>query len=185
MAEFSRQEAADRAGVSVDTLDRFVELGLIQPDDDGRFTAGGVRKVGLVASLHAGRLPIEGMAIAFKTGSLALDFLDDPAYDHFSALSPLTFNDLAAQTGIRVDTLMVIREAIGSAMPQPTDRVREIELAIVPLLQAQLDSGYSADAVERGMRTMGDSLRRAAIAEADAFSTFSRASRGHSLAPES
>jgi adenylate cyclase len=172
MPEWSRQEAADRAGVSVDDLDRYIELGLIKPDDEGRLTAGGVRKVGLVASLNAGGLPLEGLATAMKAGHLALDFLDDPAYDLFSALSALSFNDLAAQSGIPVEVLMVIREAIGSAMPEPTDGVRDVELAIVPLLQAQLDSGYSIDAVERGLRTMGDSLRRAAIAEADAFSVF-------------
>jgi len=172
VGEFSRREAADRAGVSLDDLDRFVELGLIVPDDRDRLTSGGVRKVGLIASLHAGGLPIEGMATALKAGHLSLDFLDDPAYEHFSALSPLTFDELASRTGIPVELLMVIREAIGSAMPQPIDGIREIELAIVPLIQAQLDTGYSIDAVGRGLRTMGDSLRRAAIAEADAFATF-------------
>ena len=125
-----------------------------------------------MASLEAGGIPLEGMAALMKSGRVSFDFLDDPSYDAFSALSGLTFDDLAAQTGISVEVLMVIREAIGSAMPQPTDGVREIELAIVPLLQAKLESGYTIEAVERGLRTLGDSLRRAAIAEAEAFGTF-------------
>ena len=172
MADFSRQQAADRAGVSLDELGQIVELGLVEPDDKDRFTAGGVRKVGLIASLQAGGIPVEALATAFRAGSLTLDFLDDPAYENFSALSGLTFNDLASQTGIPVELLTVIREAIGSAVPLPTDRIREIELAVVPLLKAQLDSGYPIEAVERGLRTMGDSLRRAAIAEAGSFATF-------------
>ena len=172
MGEFSRQEAADRAGVSVDVLGQYIELGLIRPDDEGRLTAGGIRKIGLVASLDAGGVPLEGVASELKSGRFSLDFLDDPTYGAFSALSGLTFDGLAAQTGIPVDVLMVIREAIGSAMPEPTDGVREIELAIVPLVQAQLDSGYTVDALDRGLRTMGDSLRRAAIAEAEAFRQF-------------
>ena len=172
MAEFSRQQAADRAGVSLDDLDQIIELGLVKPDGEDRLTAGGVRKVALIASLRAGGLPAEALATAFRAGSLTLDFLDDPAYENFSALSGRTFNDLAAQTGIPVEVLTVIREAIGSAVPLPTDGVREIELAVVPLLRAQLDSGYPIDAVERGLRTIGDSLRRAAIAEADGFQSF-------------
>lgn len=172
MGELSRQEAADRAGVSLDDLDRIIELGLVNPDGRDRLTAGGVRKVGIIASLRSGGIPVEALATAVTSGHLSLDFLDDPAYEHFSALSPLTFDDLAAQTGIPVEVLTVIREAIGSAVPQPTDRIREIELGVVPLLKAQLDSGYPIEAIERGLRTMGDSLRRAAIAEADAFAMF-------------
>lgn len=172
MVDFSRQEAADRAGVGLDEVDRVIEVGLVAPDARDRLTAGAVRKLGLIATLGAGGIPVEALATAVKAGHLTLDFLEDPAFEHFSALSPLTFDDLAARTGLPVNVLTAIREAIGSAGPLPTDGVREIELAIVPLLQSQVDSGYPAEAVERGLRTMGDSLRRAAIAEAAAFATF-------------
>jgi adenylate cyclase len=172
VAEFSRREAAERAGVGLDELDQFIELGLVKPRGEDRFTAGSVRTVGLIASLVAGGIPAEALATAFRAGYLTLDFLEDPAYENFSGLSGLTFTDLASQTGIPIELLTVIREAIGSAVPLPTDGVREIELAVVPMLRAQLDSGYPIEAVERGLRTMGDSLRRAAIAEAMAFATF-------------
>jgi adenylate cyclase len=67
---------------------------------------------------------------------------------------------------------MVIREAVGSSIPDPTDFVRENEMALVPYVQAQLASGYPPDAVERGLRTMGEGLRRYAIAEAEKFAEF-------------
>jgi adenylate cyclase len=169
MAEFSRREAADRAGVSLDLADRFVQLELVTPDAQDRFTAGGVRKLGLIANLVAGGVPADGLAAAVKSGSLSIDFLDDSSYENFSALSEVTFEALGKRSGISVDLLLVIREAIGSALAQPTDLVREIELEIVPVIEAELASGYSAADVERGLRTMGDSLRRAAVAEADAF----------------
>ena len=54
-------------------------------------------------------------------------------------------------------------------MPLPTDRVREIELPIVRLIEAELRSGYAPAVIERLLRTMGDSLRRYVLAEADAF----------------
>jgi class 3 adenylate cyclase len=64
---------------------------------------------------------------------------------------------------------MVIREAIGSAMPSPSDRMREIELMIVPHLEAQLAVGFPPEVVARSIRTMGDSLRRYVLAESEAF----------------
>ena len=67
---------------------------------------------------------------------------------------------------------MVIREAIGSAVPRPTDLVREIELGIVPLIEAQLASGYPPEVVERSLRTMGENLRRFVLAEADDFRAY-------------
>jgi adenylate cyclase len=173
---YSRAEAAERAGVSVDELSRQVALGIVSPGEDGRFTAGAVRKAGLAHALDAGGVPLAGLAAEMRTGRLSLDFLDSPAYETFAALSGLTFEQLSTQTGVPVDLLMTIREAIGSAVPLPTDLVRENELTIVPMLEAKLRVGYPAAVVESSMRTMGDSLRRLALSEADAF-------RAHVIGP--
>ena len=166
-----RREAARRAGIDVVELDRMVELRMIVPDEGDRFTAGDVRKAGLLSSLQSGGLPLHAVAAGIDNGSLSIDFLDDPAFDHFSALSSVTFEELGARTGVPVDLLMVIREAIGSAVPGPTDLVREIELGIVPLIEGQLASGYPPDTVERSLRTMGESVRRFTLAAADDFRT--------------
>ena len=169
MSEYTRGDAAERAGVSLDDIDRFVELGIVRPDGDDRFTSGAVRKVGLAAALQSGGLPLDGIADQIRDGHLSLDFLENPVFDHFSALSPTTFADLSVESGIPIELLTAIREAVGSAMPLPTDRVREIELPIVRLIEAELRSGYAPAVVERLLRTMGDSLRRYVLAEADAF----------------
>ena len=169
MDEFSREEAAARAGISPETVDRLVALDLVSPDESGRFSNGDIRRFGLLASLQAAGLPDEGMAAAFRTGRLTLDFMDNPVFSHFSALSGETFSDLGRRTGIDADLLMVIREAIGSAVPEPDDHVREIELSIVPLIEAQLALGYPPEAIERMLRTMGDALRRYVLAEAVGF----------------
>jgi len=166
---FSRREAAERAGIEVDDVDRQVALGIVRPGDDKRFTTGDVRRLGFVATLEGAGLPVEGLAHEIASGQISLDFLDGQVFDHFSALSHISFADLSLQTGIPVDLLMVVREAIGLAMPSPTDRVREIELEIVPLIDAELQLGYPPRLVERLVRTMGDSLRRHVLAEAEAF----------------
>lgn len=179
MADYSRQEAAERTGISVEALDRLIELGLIVPASGDRFTEGGIRKIGLVLSLQSSGIPDETLAAEIKSRRMSLDFLDNPGFDNFSALSPVTFEELSAERGIPVDTLLVIREAIGSSVATPADRVREIELTIVPLIEAELACGYPRDAIERLLRTMGDSLRRFVLAEADAFRRYVIGPVGH------
>lgn len=142
---------------------------MVRPGDDDRFTSGDVRKLGLIAALQSGGLPLDGIADQIQAGHISIDFLENPAFDHFSALGSTTFAELSDQTGIPVDLLMVVREAIGSAEPSPGDRIREIELEIVPLIEAELEIGYTPERIERLLRTMGDSLRRYVLAEADAF----------------
>ena len=176
MEQYGAAQAAERAGISVEELSRQVALGILSPGEDGRFTAGAVRKAGMAHSLEAGGVPLEGLAAEMKTGRLSLDFLDNPAYETFAALSGLTFEQLSTQTGVPVELLMVIREAIGSAVPLPSDLVRENELNVVPMLEAKLRVGYPAAVVESSLRTMGDSLRRFALTEADAF-------RAHVIGP--
>jgi adenylate cyclase len=98
--------------------------------------------------------------------------MDNPVFDMFAALTDHTFEELSATTGIPLDLLLVIREATGAAVPSPTDRVGENEMAVVPLIQARLANGYSAAAIERGLRTLGDSLQRVATADVDDFQHF-------------
>lgn len=102
MGEYSKQEAAERAGVSVEELTRMLELEMLGRHDDAQLTSGDIRKIGLVRDLSAAGLPLEALAAEIKTGRLALDFLDNPAFDMFSALSNQTFEDLSASTGIPI-----------------------------------------------------------------------------------
>jgi len=84
-------EAAERSGVTAEQLARFCELGIITPDAGGRFTTGHLRKAGLVRSLVASGIPLEGLGAAIRSGMVTLDFLDAQAFDRFSALGGGTF----------------------------------------------------------------------------------------------
>jgi adenylate cyclase len=169
MTDFSRGEAAARAGIDRDTLDEFVSLGIVRPSDGDRFTEGAVRKLGFVGTLAAGGLPPAAIAGVLESGQFSLNFLDNASFGTFTAISALTFEDLAKERDIPVEVLLAIREAIGAAIARPTDRVWEVELDIVPSIEAQLASGFPPDAVERLVRILGDSLRRYALASAESF----------------
>jgi adenylate cyclase len=88
------------------------------------------------------------------------------AYDRFAGLSGTTFQQLSASTGIPLELLMVVREAVGFAAPRPEDHVREDELSVVSTIQLQLAKGFRPVVIERWLRVYGDSLRRIAETQA-------------------
>jgi len=158
-------EAAQRAGISPDELRRLVDLGIIVPEADGHFTAGHVRRVGLVEGLTSAGIPPDGLGVAMRSGQVSLDFLDEPVFERFSALSGVTFAQFAERTGAPVQLLMTIREAAGSPAPLPDDWIREEELPYAGFIEAQVEAGFSSAATEQLLRVQGDGLRRMAETE--------------------
>ena len=91
-------EAAERSGIGVDELARLVELGIIRPDAEGRFTAGHLRRAGLVTSLIAAGIPLDGLGAAIRSGQISLDFLDAPGVRAVLGAQRDTFAELAERT---------------------------------------------------------------------------------------
>jgi adenylate cyclase len=165
VSRYTRQEVAQRAGVDPDYLDRLVELGILTPDAGGAFSPGDALRARWLQSLEQAGVPLNGVAAAIRDGALSLSYLDVPAYDRFAGLSGITFQQLSAQTGIPLELLGVVREAVGFAEPRPQDTVCEDELSVVPAIQLQLAKGFHPVVIERWLRVYGDSLRRIAETE--------------------
>jgi hypothetical protein len=163
---YARDDAAERAGVEVPYLTRLVDLGILTPDAQGRFSGGDVRRALMATSLERAGIPLDAVAAAVQRGAVSLDFLDTPAYERFAALSGETFGEVSERTGIPFELLTVIRESIGMAEPSPDDRLREDEAAILPFVELQLASGFRPTAIERLLRVQGESTRRIAEQEA-------------------
>jgi adenylate cyclase len=159
-------EVAQRAGVDPGYVDRLVELGILIPDAADAFSPGDALRARWLQSLERAGVPLEGLAAAVRDGVLSFSFLDVGAYDRFAGLSGTTFQQLSAQTGIPLELLMVVREAVGFAEPRPEDHVHHNELSIVPAIQLQLSKGFHPVVIERWLRAYGDSLRRITETEA-------------------
>lgn len=69
----------------------------------------------MARSLENAGIPLDGVAAGIRNGALSLDFLDAAAYERFAALAPETFRQVSERTGVPVELLMIIREAIGLA----------------------------------------------------------------------
>ncbi len=158
---FSRETLAERAGVDIEYVDRLVELGILPTREDrAPFSRGDVRRVRLVRGLQDGGLPLDGIGTVVRSGGLSFDFLDLVSWDWYGGFLAKTFRQVAAETGLSLDVLRVIRKAIGLARPDPDDLVREEELELVPVVQVALGAGIDIVAVERLLRAWGESMRR-------------------------
>ena len=171
MSHLSRQDTALRAGVSVETVDRYVELGMLTPTEGDRFRTGDVRRIAVYESLVGSGIPLEGMADVLGRGDASLDFLDDPLYDRFAGLTDVSFRQVAEQKGLPLDLVMVVREVAGGAAPNPDDLVREDEMQVIPMLAVAAEEDINPQATERLLRVLGDSLRRITESQAGWWQT--------------
>jgi adenylate cyclase len=167
----SRQELARKAGIDLGSVERLIELGILNPGAGDTFSAGDVRRARWVHGLQIAGVPVEGMATAIREGALSFSYLDESVFDRFAEVSETTFEQLSERTRIPLDLLKVVREAIGFAEPRPEDRVREDELAVVPVIELQVASGFRPAVIERWLRVCADSLRRIVETETDWWRT--------------
>jgi adenylate cyclase len=167
MGGLTGEELARRAGVSVDFVDRLVELHIVSPGEgDPPFSAGDVRRARFVHGLEQGGVPLEAVGSAVQRGDLSFAFFDASYWDRFGGLTSKTYREVSAETGLSLDLLQAIRESMGFARPGPDDRVREDEFDEVALVKVLIASGADPVAMERQVRIWGETIRR--IAEADA-----------------
>jgi len=167
---YTRAELAATAGVAPAFIDRLCELGILTADADA-FTQGDMRRTRILHALDVAGLPLEAVGEGFRAGIIDLAFIDDPAFELFTGLTDETFAQVSARTGIPLEVLGAMREAAGSPPPQPDDRIRALELDILPSLELKVRMGMRPQGIERLLRAWGDSLRRMADAEADLWAS--------------
>jgi adenylate cyclase len=165
----TREEVASKAGVDPDYVDRLVEFGMITPGDGEVFSSGDVRRARWIRSLEGAGVPLEGMAAAVRGGTLSFSFLEMSAFDRFAGLTGTTFQQLSEETGIPLELLSVVREALGHPEPSPEDYVREDELSVARAVEFQISNGWRPVVIERLLRVYADSFRRIAETEADGY----------------
>jgi adenylate cyclase len=163
---YGLDEAADQAGVPADYLRLLVDNGIIAQGDADGFTDGDVRRTASVRTLTDAGVTVEALAAAMSRGAVDLDFLDSAVYERFATVSRETFQEVSSRTGTPVETLMALREVMGSPPPSKSDRVRVNELQVVPFLLAAMTAGIDLGSTERLLRVMGESLRRVVETEA-------------------
>ncbi len=167
MQSLSRQDTAELAGVGLDYVDRLLDLGILEIDEGDNLRAGSPQRVRIVQMLEDAGLPLDGLGEALGRDLVSLDFIDTTSNNRWGSLTPTTFEDLSEQIGVPIELLASIREAMGFAPPEPTDRIQEHEMEVVPLVQLQYENGFRSAVIDRALRVYGESMRRVAETESD------------------
>jgi adenylate cyclase len=164
---YDRAELSERTGIDTSDIDRMVSLGVIEPSRGEQFSDGDLRRAMVIQEFERGGLPLDKLAEAMRAGRVSLAFVDDPGFERFASLSSQTFAELAQSTGLPIGLLLAIREAMGFAQPEPTDRMRTDEQDVVALAFAMNEAGVPEIEIDRALRSFGESARR--IAETENF----------------
>ncbi len=69
-------QVAESAGVSIDDLTRFIEAGVVVPDEEGRFRRGDVARVRLASSLISSGISLEELSEAVGESRLSFEYVD-------------------------------------------------------------------------------------------------------------
>jgi adenylate cyclase len=170
MRALSASELADLAGVTAADVERAAGLGLLAARDGGRFRETDVRKVRLAVACERAGLPMDAIAAAVRAGRLSFAFLEGTAYRRWALRSARTYRQVSQQTGVPLEMLGGVLEAMGFARMEPDERIREDELEVVPLLQLARSTGILDRAwLTRVGRAYAEGLRLAATVENEAY----------------
>jgi class 3 adenylate cyclase len=161
------QRLAARTDVDVEYVERLSELGILPDREADEGLEGDERRIRVMVGLDRGGIPVDVLGQAIREGHLALDFVEQPAYDRFAGYTDRTFRALSEETGVPLDLLIFIREAGGSARPLADDLVRQDEVRVVPYIRVLIEAGVPPTSIERTLRVAGDGLRRVADTESD------------------
>jgi adenylate cyclase len=151
----SRQELADLVPCDTQRVTRLVELGILTPDDDGRFPSSDVHVIRLMAAFEEGGILLDDIARGVRDGDLTFPlglFMPEPVG------TPETYADLATRLGSSSEFLQRLVSELG--LPPAADgRVRTEDAEMLSLILTRLDLA-DEDELSRFARLYGGSLQR-------------------------
>jgi adenylate cyclase len=170
MDQLSRTEVAERAGVAPEFIDRLVELSIVIPTD-GMFRLSDVYRARLVKGFDDAGLSLDDIGAVVAAGKFSFAFMDFGNW-RWAPRSAKSYRQVAAESGLSVDLLASIQEALGYERPDPDDLMRDDDLEAMPLIQMAIGVPVPEKAMLRLVRMYGDAFRQFTEGETNFFHTF-------------
>jgi adenylate cyclase len=161
------KEAAERAGVSADTLRRWVKTRVIpEVNARSRWTPAAVAHARLVARLRERGHSLEQIREAGRQGRLAYAVVEEmfPSRDG----GPITLDDAAEATGL--EPALIERFWTGAGLPrQALDELSEEDVQALQYMSSVLSAGFPLVAFLQLIRVYGQAISQIADAEVRLF----------------
>jgi adenylate cyclase len=163
----SLKDAAERVGVSPDTLRRWARDGLIpEVDGTGEWTTAAVAHARIVARLRDRGHSLEQIREAGDQGKLAFSYIED-MFDG-DRTATVSLDDAADQTGLEAALIERFWTSLG--LPATgLDELTEEDVEALRYVGAILDSGFPLVAFLQLCRVYGQALSQIADAEVRLF----------------
>jgi adenylate cyclase len=164
MGAMTLREAAERAGVSPDTLRRWVRQGLI-PRRDGDWTPAAAAHARIVARLRARGHSVDDIRRASETGRLAFGYIEDLFPEEQEVYSR---EEAAKDTGLEPALIERIYVTVGFNLDS-LERITEEDLQFLRYIAAVLAAGFPFVAFLQLLRVYGQAVAQLADAEVRLF----------------
>jgi adenylate cyclase len=152
-------------------VERLVALGVLTPRDGAApFLTTDAKKVRLAKACEQAGLPMDGIASVIRAGRLSFAFLDTSPYQRWALRSARTYRQVSQETGVPLELLHDVLEAMGFPPAAPDDQIREDELEAVPLLRLAHTTGIiDGPWMTRVGRGYAEGMRQIASVETDVY----------------
>jgi adenylate cyclase len=171
MEELSAEELATRSGTTLDEVERFCRLKILSAPQPP-FHIGDVTRVRLLQALEQSGIMPDDVGRAIESGEFSFAFVDAlfPATGS-AAFADSDFEEVCRQFGFSMEFVQDVYAGLGLPQPSPTDRIRQDDLAMAPILQAfmGLPLAGSEGAITYATRFWGENLHRLTQAETRFF----------------
>jgi class 3 adenylate cyclase/DNA-binding transcriptional MerR regulator len=152
------EEFSDLVGLPVDVVEKYQELGLLDPENDGLLDDVDLVRLDFVHHrLAHGEFDPETLAAAIREGRT------ESMYGRrlFEAGEPLGLEEAAERTGLEPDQLQQLTSALGFSW----NGLRGADMDFLEIVRVSRDAGLPWEAILGVTRVVGDSLRRIADSE--------------------
>jgi adenylate cyclase len=162
-------ELATLAATTPARIQRLAEIGVLRPDDAGRFSPPDIQRVRIVLAYENGGIELDHIAQAIEEGLMSFEFTDR-IYPEASPPSGRTVGDLAGDLGSRGQMLQDLFMAMGLPRPDLDRALTQADVAIIARFVDAWDAETSTqDTWLRAARLLGEMARRAAEGWIDLF----------------
>jgi class 3 adenylate cyclase len=164
---YSAAEIAAEASCAEERVRWLSGIGLLTPDDRGRFTFGAVLAVKMVSALMDSGLPAETIEHAAAEGMLSFQRTDEYLPYEPGPRSDRTFAEFQDSAGPRAELLPAVYEVLGLPKPDPAAPIHTDEEAMFERFLEGWRLAPDEDSLLRAARLMAQGTRAALLGWAE------------------